>query len=78
LFWGDCDQNVSSARRARYSNIKHTSKYVHASTDRLQEAECKRYKIDYNRELERGFEAVKTCEIDLFRLIEKLKEIIGF
>lgn len=73
------ESDIETARELLgHSNITQTGTYVHTSNERLREAVRKRDKIDYNSELEKIFEAVKTGEINQPEFNEQIKKLFKF
>jgi integrase len=73
------ETDIETARELLgHSNITQTGNYVHTNTDRMREAVRKRDKIDYNSELKKIFNEVKTGELEELEFNEKIKQLFRF
>ncbi len=70
------ESDIETARELLgHANISQTSTYVHTSSERLRDAVRKRDKIDYDAELERTFEAVKSGDLTQVEFNKKIREL---
>lgn len=70
------NSDIETARELlAHSNISQTGTYVHTSNERLREAVRKRDKIDYDSEIEKLYEAVKTDAINAQEFKDKIKKL---